>query len=107
MLKQEEQVAGILEETHSKNAAQSSSVGQKQAASLCTLLGSGNLLEAYSSPLHFILYGILLCSHPMFGLQKRSASLDESQWVPFFSFISQAAAEEEGCVDARSIADTL
>jgi len=27
MLKQEEQVAGILEETHSKNAAQSSSVG--------------------------------------------------------------------------------
>lgn len=59
MLKQEEQVAGILEETHSKNAAQSSSVGQKQAASLCTLLGSGNLLEAYSSPLHFILYGIL------------------------------------------------
>lgn len=31
---------------------------QKQAACLCTLLGSGNLLEAYSSPLHFILYGI-------------------------------------------------
>jgi len=26
-----------------------------------------------------------LSSHPLFGLQKRSASTDECQWVPFFS----------------------
>jgi len=25
-----------------------------------------------------------LCSHPLFGLQKCSASIDECQWVPFF-----------------------
>ena len=26
-----------------------------------------------------------LCSHPLFGLQKRSANIDECQWMPFFS----------------------
>ena len=25
-----------------------------------------------------------LCSHPLIGLQKHSASIDECQWVPFF-----------------------
>ena len=25
-----------------------------------------------------------LCSHPLFGLYKRSASINECQWVPFF-----------------------
>jgi len=26
-----------------------------------------------------------LCSHPLFGLHQRSASVSECQWVPFFS----------------------
>jgi len=27
---------------------------------------------------------ISLCSHPLFGLHKHSASVDECQWVPYF-----------------------
>ena len=46
-----------------------------------------------------------LCSHPLFGLCKHSASIDECQWVPFFP--KQKNSMKHLCFISISTSDTI